>query len=403
MSWLFYIFLRTLLFPWSFLSYKALHRVGMQCGRLIFYLVPQYRKRTLSNLALIFTLPEQELLLLAKKSLGNLMITCLEYGKLHRSKDLSKLVRCTNPEQALSCIHQGRGIIFLCAHQANWELFFLEGTSRMPGVAIGQPVKNRYLYRWILSIRERFHGTIVPPNSAVKEGLRALKRGAFFGIVGDQGMPESGFCSSFLGRKAWTSPLPALLAYRGRVPLFTATMTRNQGFYEITYSDPLWPDLDKPMNEEIPRLMTDALRLIEESILRRPEEWLWSHNRWKQQKPGKIKRIYRLDSIAIILPKDLSTNVLSQLAIFRKLYPTELIFVIGTASVRDYLDAEEYLYQEEEEILHIRDYRIKLVFDLLGKRRFRRHFLSLSALRTLDLSNQIHDLAHVMEEMVRVS
>lgn len=382
--------IRLFLSPFSLLSYSCLHKVGQKLGTVCFYLVPKYRKRILSNLSLAsdLALQEKNLIPLAKRSLGNLITVCLEYGKLSFEKDIASLVTCKNPETAKKLIQEGNGVIFFCGHQANWELFFLEGTSRMPGVAIGQSIKNHYLYRWVLRIREKFGGKIVLPSQAVKEGLRALKQGKFLGIVGDQAMPGSGFCSSFLGRNAWTSPLPALLSYRSGRPILTATMTRKEGKYVIQYSDPLFPDSTKSAEQEISRLMQETLKPLEKSIQLAPEEWLWSHNRWKQQKPGTLKKTYRQDAIAILLPKEkpLWDLLCKEIAIFRSLYPLELLVFFTPYPLPKNLAEETHLYQSYEE-LKVRDYRFKLIFNFTEKKDVARHFLKLSALYVVSLSD----------------
>ena len=53
------------------------------------------------------------------------------------------------------------------------------------------------------------------------------------GVVGDQGMPDSGFSAPFLGREAWTSPLPAMLSKRSGCPIMTATIRRQDGKYRM--------------------------------------------------------------------------------------------------------------------------------------------------------------------------
>ena len=383
-----YCCLRGCIYPFSLLSYKSIHRLGAKLGPLAFMLLSKYRKRTLSNLALASDLHliNQEIPSLAKQSLGSLLTTCLEYGKLSKEKNIKRIVECVNPSKAEEILSTGQGLIFLCAHQANWELFFLEGTSRMSGVAIGQPIKNTYLYNWVLKMRQQFGGKIVLPHQAVKEGLRALKQGKFLGIVGDQGMPGSGFCSLFLGRKAWTSPLPALLSYRSGSPIITATMTRSNGKYFIHYSDPIWPDKSKSMEEEMPTLMAKALSYLEDSIKKVPSEWLWAHNKWKQQLLGKVKKAYRQDSIAIVLPKDLATWTIfsKELNTFREIYPTEFLTIFSPFPLIASLDVEERLYKEYEEI-KVCDYRFKLLFNLTEEKSLSTYFYHLSAVKVADL------------------
>ena len=398
-----YLLIRVLLLPFSLLSQKHLHKVGEKIGIFCFPFLTKYRKRALSNLALAtdLSLTPEEIEFFAKKSLGNLFITALEYGKFSNLKRINSIATCINPEQADLFIKEGKGVIFFCSHQANWEVFFLEGSSRMAGIAIGQPIKNPFLYGWILRMRQQFGGTIIEPKQAVKEGLRALKKGHFLGIVGDQGMPEAGFCSPFLGRLAWTSPLPALLAYRSKAPIIVATMTRQLGKYFIHYSPPIFADPLKKAEEEIPRLMKESIHFLEESIRKKPEEWLWQHNKWKQQGPGKIKRPYRQDTIAIVLPQsscDLEP-LLPHLDTFRKdLYPSEFLtfFIPEGICLPPELHAEVKTYKSYEEI-KTKDYRFKLLFNFTADQSISDYFMKLAVFHTLSLQ-ELAKLAGPLKE-----
>jgi KDO2-lipid IV(A) lauroyltransferase len=376
-----YLLIRLVTAPFAYLPYNAIHKLGALLGTLVYCLYPKFRKRAHSNLALAsdLALNPQEVRQIAEQAMQNLMITCLEYPKLAREKDLKRIVFCDNSEEAAAFIEKGQGVVFFCGHQANWELLFLEGTRRMSGVAIGRPIKNHYLYQWVLSIRQRYGGKIVTPKNAIKEGLRALKKGAFLGVVGDQGMPESGFSSNFLGREAWTSPMPALLAVRTSSPLFVATTTREKGRYRIHYSPPIFPDSAKPADEEVPRLMRQALAYFEESIKAHPGQWLWQHNRWKQQSLDVIRRPYRHDAIAIVIPEN-KPHLVEQLQAFRVIYPREYIaaFIAKPKSIPDIETLP--LSQVFEE-----DLRFKLIFNFTENRAIDRHFKKLSAFETVSL------------------
>ena len=233
-KWIYYL-LRVLTYPSSLMPYSWLHRLGKLLGTVAFYFMRDYRKRALSNLALAndLSLSQKELIYYAKKSFQNLAINCLEYPKLAREKDFSHVIECENPEIAGELYKQGQGIIFFCGHQSNWEVLFLDGTTRMDGIAIGKSIKNKKLYNWIVSIREKNGGKIIAPRNAVREGLRALRKGAFIGIVGDQGMPDSGYSFPFLGRRAWSSTAPALLSYKTNCPIIFAATRRVRGGYEF--------------------------------------------------------------------------------------------------------------------------------------------------------------------------
>lgn len=288
---------------------------------------------------------------------------------------------------------EGKPVIFLCGHQANWEILFLEATRRMPGAAIGRPIKNRLLYSWILSIREKYDGKIFEPKEAFKMGFKALKQGRFVGIVGDQGMPDSGYCSPFFGKNAWTSPLPALLSYRTGSPLMVATTRRVNNHYITNYSDPIWPDQNAPMQQEIDRMMREALLLLEMSIKEHPEQWLWSHNRWKQQTLKTIKSRYRHDCLCFILPSDRSAfdKVKALLPTIREIYPLEFITIkVPTAFAGEVTleNAEIEPYDQLQDAC-TKDYRFKLVFNFTQHSDIGKHYKKLAAFDVVTINDLI--------------
>lgn len=404
-----YAGIRLISWPFSFLPYSVLHIFGKWLGSLVFYVFPKFRKRAQSNLALASTLKlsSEQIPIIAKSSIQNVMITCLEYAKLAREKTISRIAFCENPEEAAALLEKTKkGIIFFCAHQANWELLFLEGTSRMAGVAIGRPTKNKLLYKWVLKIRQKFGGAIIEPRNAIRESLRALRKKCFLGIVGDQGMPQGGFASFFMGRPAYTSPLPAILAYRTGSPLLVATIRRHEGRYAIRYSSPLYADASKDMDEEIARLMTTCLDILAASIHETPSEWLWQHNRWKQLGSEAVKKPFRFDPVCVILPQDLPTlhTLLPHLSALRSIYAAEHFTVIAPEGVIPLpeLPSTHWRFYQNQQELFVPDYGPKLVFNFTElpqlSKRYRKH----SAFRTLSLSD-LWRLANVKPHTIPLS
>lgn len=386
--------IRILTFPFSLLSYRKLHSIGNFVGLLAFYLIPKYRKRSLSNLALAkdLHLTEKQIIKTTKKSFQNLAINILEYPKFAKETDFSKIITCTNPEKALEIYNKGTGIIFFCGHQANWETLFLDGNLRMKGVAIGKPTKNKYLYQWIISIREKTGGRVITPKNALREGLKSLKKGIFLGIVGDQGMPDSNYSYPFFGRKAWNSTAPALLAYKTNSPIMVATVKRKNDIYYIDYSEPIWPDLEKPLDQEITRLMDKSLFILQESIKENLDQWLWQHNRWKQQSPKDIRKRFRHDSLSIILPEkeDEFKRIYNHLKTLKHIYQNAFLILHipeKYAENFDIIQADEInTYKNIKDVL-TKDYRPKIIFNFHGHKKIKKHFKKLSAFEVLTEKN----------------
>jgi len=388
-KWTYYL-ICAITYPCRFMPYSWLHRLGKGLGTFAFYFMREYRKRALSNLALAndLALSQKELIRYAKKSFQNLAINCLEYQKFAFETDFARVIHCENPEKANEIYRQGRGIIFFCGHQSNWEALFLDGTTRMKGIAIGKSIKNKRLYNWVISIREKNGGKIIAPRNAVKEGTRALRKGVFLGIVGDQGMPDSGYSFPFLGRRAWTSTAPALLAYRTNSPIIFAATRRVRGGYRIRYSDPIWPNLAQPLDQEVIRMMDQALTLLQESIKRSPGEWLWQHNRWKQQTTHNLYKRFRQDCICIILPEAGFPLLLSHLPTLKLIYPLAFLFLLVPHQYRHIplIEADETLYYRTLDQTLLNDLRFKLIFNFTDYKPIHTHYKRLSAFEVLNLA-----------------
>ncbi len=368
----------------SLLPYRAIHALGRFSGYCAFYLHRPFRKKALSNLAIAYgnTKSEAERKKIAIASFQNLMITLLEFLRLKRSKGkLEEIVTLEENSEVVKLLKKKQGVIFLTGHQANWEIPFLAVTDRFPGIAIGRPIKNQWLYNWVLSVREMNGGKIVMPKSAIRQGLRALKEGKFLGIVGDQAYPSSPYYYPLFGTRAWTASTPALLAYKTNSPLVVGITKRINGRYIVTGSPPIWPNLDMPIKEEVPRMMDQAMACLEKSIKEYPEQWMWVHDRWKQQGIDHVKRIYRYGFILVVLPPKPNLQIVPLL---RAIYPRSFLTFYapkGTALPGDCA----VQYYEKESDLFIRDWRYQLVLDFYGSQKLRRHFHKLSAFKTLAL------------------
>jgi len=384
-SRLFYYLIKTLTLPISFLPLKVVRFIGKIGGSLAYLFLKEFRKTALSNLALAkpLSLSHKELIKTARGSFINLAINILEYAYLDRKKNLHNLFTCHNFAPAQKLAEQKKGIIFFCGHQSNWEVLFLHGNLHMQGVAIGKPIKNPYLYQWIVSIREKTGGKIIEPKKALKEGLRALKKGLFMGILADQGMPNSTFSHQFMGRMAWSTTAPALLSYKTGCPIIVATTKRSSKGYDITYSDPIYPNNENSLDNEVDRLMGICFSKFESSIIKNPKEWLWLHNRWKQQTPKNIYKPYRKDALAIILPEDqnILNKVLPDLNLFKQLYPYESLFVFAPKKLQKkiHLNADEIIFYKSQSELFRKDFRFKLIFNFTDNKKIEKYYKKLAA------------------------
>ena len=65
-------------------------------------------------------------------------------------------------------------------------------------------------------------------------------------------------------------------------PVFFCDMTRvRRGYYSVTLR--LITDTPNELPENA--ITSTYMQLLEDSIRRNPESWLWSHKRWKRKRP----------------------------------------------------------------------------------------------------------------------
>jgi KDO2-lipid IV(A) lauroyltransferase len=193
--------------------------------------------------------------------------------------------------------------------------------------------------------------------------------------VGDQGMPNSGYSSLFLGRRAWTSPLPALLSLRTGRPIIVATNRRVKRHYSIHYSDPIWPTPESTSES----LMDEVLSIFEKTIEANPSQWLWIHNRWKQSLPTKLPKRLRQECILLIFPT--LTLAEKTLPSFKKIYPLEFLtaFIPQDSNISSLPSNIEFKFYKDLSDILVPDYRFKLIYDFTHTPAIKKHFLGLSA------------------------
>ncbi|MCH9610870.1 MAG: Lipid A biosynthesis lauroyltransferase [Chlamydiales bacterium] len=391
---LIYFFVRLFGFFVRLLPYSAIHALGRISGSMLYYLYTPFRKKAMNNLAVAYEneLSEKERKLIAKRTFRNLVITCLEFFRLDK-KHLDDLILSSNEQIVADLYKKKQGMVFFSGHQANWEIPFLAVTNNCgPGIAIGRPIKNKRLYNWVLGVREMCGGKIVMPKNALKEGLKALRRGEFIGIVGDQALPESDYSYPLFGTRAWTTTAPALLAYKTNSPLIVALTKRIKSRYQVHVCDPIWPDKSKPVKEEVPRMMDEALLRFEKSIREQPDQWMWVHDRWKQQGVDHVKREYRYGFVAIIAPKNCDPELFELL---KRIYPRSFLTIYCPDPVD--IEAKVIHYNDPSE-LFVRDWKQQLLLDFVGLPKLRRHYMRLGAVRAIELPV---DLNFVSETLVK--
>jgi KDO2-lipid IV(A) lauroyltransferase len=179
---------------------------------------------------------------------------------------------------------KGKGLVFLAGHCGNWELGALASgwLLHVPVSVVVRRQDNPYLNRMVEKMRMRFNNRVIYKDHALKSMLAAIKANEAVGLLVDQAvLPEDGCRIDFLGRPAWASKAPVLLARRTGVTVLPVFAHREGNRMVLE----LQPELVFSGDKTDQGLMADVQlysRTIEQFIIRHPADWYWVHRRWKR-------------------------------------------------------------------------------------------------------------------------
>ena len=121
-------------------------------------------------------------------------------------------------------------------------------------------------------------------KNQIKKGIGGMKKIIHFkrqnystALMIDQRVSE-GIRSNFFNNPALTTTIPAQLVKKFKIPVVPIYIERvNNLNFKITVSKPIhFTDGDS-----IEKVTDDLNKVLETMILNNPEQWIWSHNRWK--------------------------------------------------------------------------------------------------------------------------
>lgn len=176
----------------------------------------------------------------------------------------------------------GKGVLIVSGHFANWEIMPIAASRYgMDGAIVYRPPNNPYVDRYISRARARKgYAEQISKHQGTRRIFTLLRGGKAILLLADQKTNE-GIPVPFFGRDAMTTPAPAALALKLKVPMIFASNKRLGGArFAVTVYPPLeftpTGDDDADM-----RAMTTAINLrLEEMVRADPGQWLWIHRRW---------------------------------------------------------------------------------------------------------------------------
>lgn len=226
---------------------------------------------------------ENERRIIEKKFYQNLCDSIMETIKMFSISraELNKRVTC-NWEIFDEMTRQQRNGQGLMSHQFNWEWSTLICNWNNPRQFTGiyLPLSNNAFDKILYYLRSRANMTLIPVQEMQQQMAAVQKKEVLWGFIADQNPsdPKRASWHEFLHRTTAFFKGPEFVARRyNNIVYFGEIIKRKRGYYHIEMK----LAFDQPQ-QTAPGEITEAfVRFLEDSIKRQPENWVWSHRRWK--------------------------------------------------------------------------------------------------------------------------
>ncbi len=286
-----YIFFRFMVFLFSLVPFRLLYFYSDILCLLFFYVFGYRKKVVFTNLKNSFPeKSEEEILEIAKGFYKNLSDITLESikGLSMSKKSLKKRYPVVNIDILDEYYERGQSIIGLAAHYTNWEWGVISFGFQFKHKSIGlyKPLSNKYIDNYVKKARAAWGMSLV----SIKETRNIFEKEhdnpTVFFMISDQSPSNIKRAKriKFLNQDTACLHGAELYAKKYNIPLIFGDVKRKKrGFYEVELS--IFED--KPRETKDGEITERYMKKVEEIIKAKPENWLWSHKRWKHKKQYK--------------------------------------------------------------------------------------------------------------------
>ena len=171
-------------------------------------------------------------------------------------------------------------VIFISGHFANFELMSMEITKKnIPLASIYRPLNNIFLNPFMEYLRRKYisKNQIKKGINGVRKSIEYLKKGCSIALMIDQRVSE-GEKVNFFDKAALTTTLPAQISLKFNVDIIPVYIERDEhNHFTIEFQNRINPN---DFNDKL-KLTKKLNEVLEKMIVRNPNQWIWTHNRWK--------------------------------------------------------------------------------------------------------------------------
>jgi Kdo2-lipid IVA lauroyltransferase/acyltransferase len=254
---------------------------------LIYYVIGYRKKVVFYNLSIAFpnkTAAERRVI--AKKFYKNFADSFIESIKAFSASDEFIRNHFTGDFSLFDELYQ-KGVPKVqlhSGHNFNWEYANLGLPLRLvyPLLTVYMPITNKIFDKIFYQMRSKTGAKLLSATNIKAEILPHRNNKYALGLVADQnpGVPKNAYWVNFFGRPTPFVRAPESGARRGNIPVvFCYFKKEKRGYYRIYFQ----LATENPTSTAVGELTKRYADFLQASIEEQPENWLWSHRRWKWQ------------------------------------------------------------------------------------------------------------------------
>ena len=254
-------------------------------SKIISLVGPIFRSKNLIKSNILKGLPnldQKKVLKISNKMWSNYGRILAEYVfiKQFRNSKLNNNIIIEGQEILERIKKNNEPVIFISGHFNNFELMAMHlEKSGINLAAIYRPLNNIFLNYIMEKIRKKYicQNQIKKGISGTKKILSFFKNGSSIALMIDQRVSE-GIRSNLFKQEAFTTTIPAQFVKKFKCKIVPIYIERIQDInFKLTIHEPL----EYSNDHSIESITLDLNLLLEKMILKNPDQWIWSHNRWK--------------------------------------------------------------------------------------------------------------------------
>lgn len=274
-----------LLYLFSLLPLRLLYLFSDLAYAILYYLVGYRKKVVMHNLSIAFpSKTEAQRKAIAKKFYHHFTDSFIETVKAISASPQFIRNHFTGDFSVFHQLHQKgvQKVQLHSGHNFNWEYGNLSLPLQLPYLFLGvyMPISSKVLDKIFYKLRGRTGGRLLSATNIRSELLPYRHNHYLLALIADQSPahPANAFWVNFFGRPTPFLRAPENGARRGNTPVVFCHFTKERrGYYRIHFQ----LAEEAPSATKVGELTKRYADYLQSAIEQQPENYLWSHRRWK--------------------------------------------------------------------------------------------------------------------------